>query len=118
VIRAAFGGLRDDGAAAAGRAIIPIQKEGGPVDDPLERFAGLYDRYYRNVLRYALQHAERGSAEDVTSEAFLIAWRRLPDVPEPALPWLLAVARNLLRVGRGGQTTRIGPILTRGAAAS
>jgi RNA polymerase sigma factor (sigma-70 family) len=74
-----------------------MAREGSPVDDPLERFAGLYDRYYRNVLRYALQHAERGSAEDVTSEAFLIAWRRLPDVPEPALPWLLAVARNLLR---------------------
>jgi RNA polymerase sigma-70 factor (ECF subfamily) len=67
------------------------------VDDPLERFAGLYDQYYRNVLRYALQHAERVSAEDVASEAFLIAWRRLPDVPEPPLPWLLGVARNLLR---------------------
>ena len=67
------------------------------MDDPLERFAGIYDRYYRNVLRYALQHAEQGSAEDVTSEAFLIAWRRLPDVPDPALPWLLGVARNLLR---------------------
>ena len=67
------------------------------MDDPLERFAGLYDRYYRNVLRYALQHAERGSAEDVASEAFLIAWRRWPEVPEPPLPWLLGVARNLLR---------------------
>ena len=71
--------------------------EGSPVDDPLERFAGLYDQYYRNILRYALQHAEQGSAEDVASEAFLIAWRRWPDVPEPALPWLLGVARNLLR---------------------
>jgi RNA polymerase sigma-70 factor (ECF subfamily) len=67
------------------------------VDDPLERFAGLYDQYYRNVLRYVLYHAERGSAEDVASETFLIAWRRLPDVPDPALPWLLGVARNLLR---------------------
>jgi len=52
---------------------------------------------YRNVLRYALLHAEPGSAEDVTSEVFLIAWRQLPAVPEPALPWLLGVARNLLR---------------------
>jgi len=67
------------------------------VDDPRERFAGLYDRYYRNVLRYALQRTEQGSAEDVASEAFLIAWRRWPDVPEPPLPWLLGVARNLLR---------------------
>lgn len=67
------------------------------MDDPLGRFSGLYDRYYRNVLRYALLHAEPGSAEDVTSEVFLIAWRQLPVMPEPSLPWLLGVARNLLR---------------------
>ena len=75
-------------------------------DDPRERFAGLYDRYYRNVLRYALQHADQGSAEDVASEAFLIAWRQLPDVPEPALPWLLGVARNLLRKQAGAGARR------------
>jgi RNA polymerase sigma-70 factor (ECF subfamily) len=28
------------------------------------------------------------------SEVFLVAWRRLADVPAPALPWLLTVARN------------------------
>jgi DNA-directed RNA polymerase specialized sigma24 family protein len=67
------------------------------VDDPLERFAGVYDRYYRNVLRYPLQHAEQGTAEDVASETFLIAWRRFPAIPDPPLPWLLGVARNLLR---------------------
>jgi RNA polymerase sigma-70 factor (ECF subfamily) len=67
------------------------------VDDPLVRFTALYDRCYRNVLRYALVHSEPGSAEDVTSEVFLIAWRQLPAIPEPSLPWLLGVARNLLR---------------------
>ena len=53
------------------------------MDDPLERFAGLYDQFYRNVLRYALQHAERDSAEDVASDVFLIAWRNLACIPEP-----------------------------------
>ena len=67
------------------------------MNDPQERFTGLYNRYYRRVLRYALQHADPPIAEDVASETFLIAWRRLADVPESALPWLLAVARNLLR---------------------
>jgi DNA-directed RNA polymerase specialized sigma24 family protein len=71
------------------------------VDHPPERFARLYDQYYRNILRYALQHAEPGTGEDVASEVFLIAWRKLPDVPEPALPWLLGVARNLLRQQAG-----------------
>jgi RNA polymerase sigma factor (sigma-70 family) len=76
-------------------------KKEGPVDDPLERFTCLYDRYYRNVLRYALQHAEQGFAEDVASEVFLVAWRRWPKIPEPALPWLLGVARNRLRKQAG-----------------
>src|ERR1700724_2643538 len=77
--------------------VIPTGKEGGPVDDPLERFAGLYDQYYRNVLHYALQQAEQGSAEDVGSEGVLIAWRRGLITREPRLPWLLGVARTLLR---------------------
>lgn len=66
------------------------------MNDAHERFTGLYDQYYRRVLRYALQHADPGSAEDVASETFLIAWRRRAEVPQPSLPWLLAVARNLL----------------------
>jgi RNA polymerase sigma-70 factor (ECF subfamily) len=66
------------------------------LNDAHERFTGLYDQYYRRVLRYALQHADPGSAEDVASETFLIAWRRRAEVPQPSLPWLLVVARNLL----------------------
>lgn len=65
------------------------------MNDPAERFTALYDRYYRNVLGYALLRAEQGAAEDLASEVFLIAWRRLDDLPDPPLPWLLGVARNL-----------------------
>ena len=67
------------------------------MSDSTQHFTGLYDEYYRRVLRYALQHADPGSAEDVASETFLIAWRRLAEIPQPPLPWLLGVARNLLR---------------------
>ncbi|MFB9891101.1 RNA polymerase sigma factor [Planobispora takensis] len=67
------------------------------MDDPETRFTALYDRYYRSVLGYALLRAERQAAEDVVSETFLVAWRRLEQVPERPLPWLLGVARNLLR---------------------
>lgn len=76
------------------------------MDDPLERFAGVYDQYYRNVLRYSLQHADQGTAEDVASETFLIAWRRFPAIPDPPLPWLLGVARNLLRKHAGAGLRR------------
>ncbi|MER7206306.1 sigma-70 family RNA polymerase sigma factor [Streptosporangium sp. NPDC020072] len=67
------------------------------MDHPQQRFTELYDRHYRNVLGYALLRADRQAAEDVVSETFLITWRRLREVPDPALPWLLGVARNLLR---------------------
>ncbi|GII58445.1 siderophore-interacting protein [Planotetraspora thailandica] len=66
------------------------------MNDPQERFTDLYDRHYRSVLGYALMRAERETAEDVASETFLIAWRRLDEIPGPPLPWLLGVARNLL----------------------
>jgi RNA polymerase sigma factor (sigma-70 family) len=66
------------------------------VTDPAERFTTLYDRHYRSVLGYTLLRADQGVAEDVASETFLIAWRRLDDLPEAPLPWLLGVARNLL----------------------
>ncbi|REE99643.1 RNA polymerase sigma factor [Thermomonospora umbrina] len=67
------------------------------MDDPRSRFTRLYDEHHRRVLAYALTHADQATAEDVAGETFLIAWRRLDDVPDAALPWLLGVARNLLR---------------------
>jgi RNA polymerase sigma-70 factor (ECF subfamily) len=45
-------------------------------------------------MAYALRHVDADSAEDVVSETFLVAWRRLDRVPDDPLPWLLVVARN------------------------
>ncbi|HEX2317015.1 MAG TPA: sigma-70 family RNA polymerase sigma factor [Thermomonospora sp.] len=67
------------------------------MDDPKSRFTRLYDQHHRRVLAYALTHADQATAEDIAGETFLIAWRRLDDVPGNALPWLLGVARNLVR---------------------
>ncbi|WP_433363803.1 RNA polymerase sigma factor [Streptosporangium sp. CA-115845] len=67
------------------------------MDDPEARFTALYDRHYRSVLGYALLRAERQAAEDIASETFLIAWQQLERLPEAPLPWLLGIARNLLR---------------------
>ncbi|GAA3252367.1 RNA polymerase sigma factor [Nonomuraea helvata] len=76
------------------------------MDDPEERFTELYDRHYRSVLGYALLRAERDTAEDVSSETFLVAWRRLDQLPEPPLPWLLGVARNMLAKQRDSHHRR------------
>jgi RNA polymerase sigma factor (sigma-70 family) len=76
------------------------------VNDPEERFTALYDRHYRSVLGYVLLRADHGVAEDVSSETFLVAWRRLDEMPDRALPWLLGVARNLLAKQRDSRQRR------------
>jgi Sigma-70 region 2 len=65
-------------------------------EDVAGRFEALYRRHFRAVLRYALAPVEPESARDVTAETFLIAWRRLADVPEDAAPWLFGVARKVI----------------------
>ncbi|MFD6177019.1 MULTISPECIES: RNA polymerase sigma factor [unclassified Isoptericola] len=48
------------------------------------------------VTRFVARRVEASLVDDVVSETFLVAWRRLPDVPEDPKPWLLGVARNVL----------------------
>jgi RNA polymerase sigma-70 factor (ECF subfamily) len=48
------------------------------------------------VLAYALRRTSREDAEEVAAETFVVAWRRLHEVPDDPIPWLLAVARRVL----------------------
>ncbi|MFI6323911.1 RNA polymerase sigma factor [Nonomuraea sp. NPDC050556] len=68
----------------------------GRTDDE-QRFTRMYDESRQRVWAYAVSRAGRQLADEVVSETFAIAWRRLDDIPDPALPWLLVVARNVLR---------------------
>jgi RNA polymerase sigma-70 factor (ECF subfamily) len=79
------------------------------VDDRVDRFTALYDQHYPKVLAYARARGAWQAAEDLAAETFLVAWRRLPDVPAAPLPWLLGVARVLLRNHRraGGRQEAI-----------
>jgi RNA polymerase sigma-70 factor (ECF subfamily) len=67
---------------------------------PNEVFEALFQQQYDRVLAYALCRAERDQALDAASETFLVAWRRLGDVPAEPLPWLLGVARRVLATQR------------------
>ncbi|KQY42849.1 RNA polymerase sigma factor [Cellulomonas sp. Root137] len=66
---------------------------------PEERFAALFDATHRALLAYAVRRvADPADAADVVAETYLVAWRRLEDVPpaDQARPWLFGVARRVL----------------------
>lgn len=65
-------------------------------DDNRERFELLYHQNFRAVLRYALARLDPERARDVTAETFLIAWRRIGDVPAEPTAWLYGVARKVI----------------------
>jgi DNA-directed RNA polymerase specialized sigma24 family protein len=67
-----------------------------------DRFTRIYREARPPVLAYAMRRTSPDAAREVVAETFLIAWRRLADVPDPALPWLLVVDRNVLADQRRG----------------
>lgn len=66
-----------------------------------EAFGVLFDRHSEAVYNYLFRRtADWSAAEDLTAAVFLQAWRRRGQVvfdADSALPWLLGVARLLLR---------------------
>lgn len=60
-------------------------------------FRSLYDRHYDAIYSYFLRRSGAGTAQDLASEVFLVAWRRFDKVPsgDDALLWLYGVARNV-----------------------
>lgn len=69
------------------------------VDPPSDedRISELWRSYAWRVQAYALRHVDPHDAQEVVSETFLVAWRRLAGLPGDPLPWLLVVARNIVR---------------------
>lgn len=63
-------------------------------DRPEQRFDQLWQDHAPAVVRYARRHVLPDEVEDVVAETFVVAWRRLDEVPAYGLPWLLGVARN------------------------
>lgn len=65
-----------------------------------EAFAELYERYVDLVLRYTRYRVgDLATAEDMTSETFLRAWRRIGSYTFQGLDlgaWLLTIAKNIV----------------------
>lgn len=77
----------------------------GAMDDS-KRFERLWAEHHEAVWAYAARRVGADRAPDVVHETFLVAWRRLDDVPAAAAPWLLGVARNVLLHERRGAARR------------
>ena len=64
-----------------------------------QRFGVLYREHYRSLWAYAVRRVEcEADAADVVADVFTVAWRRLPEVPDPPadLLWLYGVARRVV----------------------
>lgn len=66
------------------------------------RLRTLFEQSSVRVHAYACRHVGASAAQDVVQEVFLVAWRRIDEVPADALPWLLVVARNTIGNRRRG----------------
>jgi RNA polymerase sigma-70 factor, ECF subfamily len=76
------------------------------VDADKDRFTALYDTYRMRVWAYAASRVGGQAADEVVSETFMVAWRRFAEMPSGSLPWLLGVARNVIRDSARAQTRR------------
>jgi RNA polymerase sigma-70 factor (ECF subfamily) len=75
------------------------------------RFEVLFRDHHSAVRAYARRRVPPEAVDHTVSETFLVAWRRLDEAPEPALPWLLTVARNVFGTEWRGAARRQRPWL-------
>lgn len=73
----------------------------------MQAISELYERHARAVHRYALRRSDPDTAEEVTAQVFLVAWRRRDALPQEPLPWLYGVARRALADQRRSASRRL-----------
>jgi RNA polymerase sigma factor (sigma-70 family) len=74
------------------------------------RFDAIFASYSADIVAYCTWRAASASdAQDAAAEVFLIAWRRLDDLPEgdPARIWLYAAARRVIANQRRSSRRRL-----------
>jgi RNA polymerase sigma-70 factor (ECF subfamily) len=62
------------------------------VPDDAQRFTLLYREHHVLVRDFARRRIGLDLAQEIVAETFLVAWRRLDDIPVPATAWLYRVA--------------------------
>lgn len=77
--------------------------------DRERRFTVLFQQTHGALLAYAVRRvADPTDAADVVAETFLVAWRRIDEVPggPEARPWMFGVARRVLANAQRGDRRR------------
>lgn len=78
---------------------MPSPEVQSAIDEDIyrRRFEHCFDEHYLRIFAFAMRRVPgRESAEDVVADTFAIAWRRRDRIPSPALPWLYAIASNVI----------------------
>ena len=79
-------------------------------EDREARFTELFESTHRALLAYAVRRVtDPADAADIVAESFLVAWRRIDDVPAgaDARPWMFGVARRVLANAHRGDRRRL-----------
>ena len=72
------------------------------------RFRRLFEDHGEQVLLYFKRRTDADSAHDGAADTFLVAWRRIDEIPlEKELPWLYGVARRVLSQQRRSSGRRL-----------
>jgi RNA polymerase sigma-70 factor (ECF subfamily) len=80
---------------------------GSPEEDRFTRLVHEHSAAIANYLRRRLYPLGPADLDDLVEETMLVVWRRLDRVPPDAeLPWMLGVARNVLRNARRSKNRR------------
>src|ERR1700757_4099530 len=84
---AAFLGARCKESACCGH-IAPMNSQ--------QLFEAVYQQHANAIKGYAMRRIDPARADDIVAEVFLVAWRRLDDMPAEPRPWLFGVAMRVL----------------------
>jgi RNA polymerase sigma-70 factor (ECF subfamily) len=77
-------------------------------DDRFTRLVREHSPAIGNYLRRRLYPLSSADLDDLVEETLLVVWRRLDDVPPDAeLPWMIGVARNVLRNAHRSKNRRL-----------
>ncbi len=74
--------------------------------DRRSTFESIYRAHVAAIGRYASRRASAADAVDVVAETFVVAWRRIDEIPDEPLPWLYGVAHRVLANSRRGEVRR------------